>query len=247
MVMTVILEGQTGEPPTQDDLIWWHDQFNLTHPVIDGTDIHYGINSYPHFLVLDQNMLCRYKQGGYNQNAIINWIETLLNDPPTPAWGDTATPGPPTATPTPTPTPTQPPPPTFTPVDTATPAPTDTPPPTLTPTPTPEGSATAPPPPTDTPAGGFEGVKLTLSKNYFRYGDEFLLSAEADSQSSNQGDFYCALDVFGAYYFYPSCEQTLDYKPLDLPAPFAVLRPFTWPHARSPPAGLAFTPLPLPR
>ncbi len=211
--MALLVENNGGGPPSLEDLQNWRDTFGLTHPVLDGheTAMDWGVLASPTFFVLDQNLFCRYRGAGYDEAALIEWIEQLLGDPPTPMSGATATPE--MASPTPTP------------------------PPAASPTPPPASTATEGTSPTPSM---FDGVELTISDMDFQQGETFLLSAMADSPGRSTADFYCVLDVFGAYYFYPSWGEVLDFETIMLPAMFDVLGPFTWPAVSGSLQGLQF-------
>lgn len=201
-MITGITENDNSLPPDLADLQQWRDEFGLTHPVMDAHDAvgPWAANTSPIFFVMDQNMLCQYRQEGFRPAEIITLIDSLIANPPTPM----------EATPTP--------------VVTATPTP----------------GMTETPMPTSTPGGGFEGVRLTLSEIFFQAGDTFLLSAEVDSMTLARADFYCALDVFGSYYFYPAWGADLDFETVTLPASFDVLGPFTWPSGAGAADGITF-------
>ena len=130
----------------------------------------------------------------------------------------------PTLTPTPTKTPTFYP--TSTPLfsptptsvvtNTPTPITTNTPVQTFTPTETPTSpSPTTPPSPT--PCTNVD-VQLTISRNVFRPGDQFVLSYSVTNNCSESKtvDFYLILDFHGNYWFYPSWSQDIDNIVMDL-------------------------------
>jgi len=137
---------------------------------------------------------------------------------------------------------------TWTPAGTATATPTP-PPPTATPTsvptntPTPRPTST-PPGPTATPTATsvpFEGVRLAISSQHFIGGMNFLLTATVYSSIERQVDLYCALDVYGAYYFYPGWNMTVNYLTIPIPSvDISLLGPFTWPQVEGQVTGLFF-------
>ena len=115
----------------------------------------------------------------------------------------------------------------------------------MTPTPnrtpgTPSPTATPPGTPEPSPtAGPFSGVALHLSASTFRAGMEFLLTADMDADVA-AGDFYCALDVFGSYFFFPDWGQEVGMATVNLPATMNVLGPFTWPSVEGSIDGVKF-------
>ena len=205
-VITLVKQGTAyGSAATIDDVNWWDNQFNCSHPVVLANDIYWGTagGAWPTFFVLDQNLQCRYKEGGYREGQLVNLIEELLADPPTPVGGPTWTPEPATATPTP--------------------------------------DTTATPEPTPTPTGGvFEGVRLILADTDLQEGDTFRLSAEVASDTESVADFYCALEAFGSYFFYPTWTEAVDFDTIGLPLEFDVLGPFPWPAVAGDASGLRF-------
>lgn len=168
----------------------------------------------------------------------------------------TPTAQPPTATSTRTATltPTQPHP-TSTPVATATRTSMPTNPPSATPSST--LTPTEPPSPTASPTNGtdtptveptfypdFIVLDLLLTQDEcYRPGDWFKLSAHFENyQPSRAVDFYCALDVYGAYFFYPDWSQELCYQSLTLATGVTDLNllEFTWPYGAGNATGLYF-------
>jgi len=146
----------------------------------------------------------------------------------------TDTPVPPTDTPVP-PTDT-PVPPTDTPVpptDTPIP-PTDTP---IPPTPTtaPGEPTNTPVQPTDTPTAGSIIFDLVLNQTYFKPWDHFLFTAIIENTLPIFDTHeYILLDVYGYYWFWPSWNDTGDYKEKTIPFGFVdeeIILDFWWPAA----------------
>lgn len=168
-----------------------------------------------------------------------------------PTWTGTKTA---TATSTPTLTPTVVP--TDSPIATFTVEPSPTPPPTLPPTQT----ATTPPTatftatiiptdlPTVSPTPGIELLELNLlitktQPDCFLEGDDFQVVIEIMNPGrSHQVDLYCILDVFGAYYFYPTWTQDLQAETITAPpstSHYPILA-FTWPEVEGQLSNLLF-------
>jgi hypothetical protein len=82
-VLSVQTQDQGGNPVDQADLQWWIDKHGLTYLVLGDPTMAaynaYKLNGIPLNLVIDQQMVIRYKAAGFSEGAVINWIETLLD------------------------------------------------------------------------------------------------------------------------------------------------------------------------
>lgn len=172
------------------------------------------------------------------------WFSSTINSTPapfnTPAqvnWGDlfpgtatpTAEPGEPTNTPMP---------------PTITPSPRPS-----TATPTPQPSETNPPTtPTATPttAGDSMTLDLTLNASFFQAGNPFLLTYQIVNPTANSFNtaLWIILDVYGAYWFFPSWTTAPEYEPKTIASGadtgIITVLDFAWPQTDSHAEGLRF-------
>ncbi len=86
------------------------------------------------------------------------------------------------------------------------------------------------------------GVDLTLSREFFRPGDEFLLEADITHTGEPYSNvpFLVILDVYNTFYWFPGWTQAFDFESLDLtgePIHKEILR-FTWPESNSNATGI---------
>jgi len=186
--------------------------------------------------------------GTFSDRSNCDSAEPVVHTPtPSPTIPPTRTPTrTPTLTPTITRTPTRTPEPTASPTPTATATPTAT--PTVTPSRTPTATLTPSPSPTltatPTVPPGPPSATLELNKSMFRTGDQFLLTlTTANSGEAAIVDLYILLDVYQAYYFYPSWTLLPDADRRELPegvsGPETILS-FLWPSGAGAADGIVF-------
>ncbi len=194
----------------------------------DGEEFYFGDDGYVTFAYLidsDGDMFSDYQEWDAGTDPT---DDQSFPDWPTPTFTATLSPTPsPTASPTRTPTSTLTPyptstlspthSPTYTPTLTPTLSPTHT--PSLTPTDSPSWSPTSTAAPTDTitpvqtgtPVPLRNGVRLILNDTFFQAGDNFHLHVEIGNDGADVYlDLYVLLEVYGAFWFYPSWLQELD-------------------------------------
>ena len=84
-LLTVLIADENNDPCDQADLQNWANTYGLTFPVLN--DINrvawnqYGERYIPLNLVMDQKMVIRYKESGYDEAAIVSMIEYLIANP----------------------------------------------------------------------------------------------------------------------------------------------------------------------
>lgn len=83
IILTVLIEDATGGQPDAADCAYWADTYGLTFPVL--YDVNYSVwylfnttNYIPLNLIIDRNMIIRYKDTGYFETEIRSMIESLL-------------------------------------------------------------------------------------------------------------------------------------------------------------------------
>ncbi len=84
--LTVLIDNESGQPPSQADLQRWVDMANIKAPVLGGDRnlIDYSANdgwpitSWPTMAVIDQEMVLRHGLNGWNGTAIDSWVNGLL-------------------------------------------------------------------------------------------------------------------------------------------------------------------------
>ena len=84
--LTVLVENETGQVPTQEDLQRWVDMANIKVPVLgaDRSIIDYSsttgypIVSWPTLVVIDKEMVLRHGINGWSAAAIDAWVSGLL-------------------------------------------------------------------------------------------------------------------------------------------------------------------------
>ncbi|MBN2385049.1 TlpA family protein disulfide reductase [bacterium] len=83
MILSVLFEDLQGNPANAADCATWADKYGLTFPVLYDNNRQvwnlFNTEGYiPLNLVMDRNMVIRYKDVGYNESAIKSMIESLL-------------------------------------------------------------------------------------------------------------------------------------------------------------------------
>jgi len=83
IILSVLISDYQYNKPDAADCASWADRFGLTFPVLYDPDRVawnlYNTEGYiPLNVILDRNMVIRYTETGYNENAIKNMIESLL-------------------------------------------------------------------------------------------------------------------------------------------------------------------------
>ena len=81
-ILTVLIADENDDPCDQADLQRWANTYGLTFPVLNDADGSvwdtYGEGYIPLNIILDQRLVIRYKDSGYNETTIRNWINSLL-------------------------------------------------------------------------------------------------------------------------------------------------------------------------
>jgi thiol-disulfide isomerase/thioredoxin len=83
--VTILLQNNYGQPPSQNDLDEWAQAFDMSAPVLSGnTDIidqsaetGFNVRSWPGFVVIDRDMTIAYELFGWNETQIKIWLEQL--------------------------------------------------------------------------------------------------------------------------------------------------------------------------
>ena len=84
--LTVLIDNEVGQPPTQEDLQRWVAMANIGTPVLGGSRslIDYSANdgwpitSWPTLVVIDKEMVIRHGINGWSAAAIDTWVSGLL-------------------------------------------------------------------------------------------------------------------------------------------------------------------------
>ena len=84
--LTVLVENETGLPPTQEDLQSWVDMANIQVPVLgaDRSIIDYSaktgypITGWPTLVVINKEMVLKHGINGWSAAAIDAWVSGLL-------------------------------------------------------------------------------------------------------------------------------------------------------------------------
>ena len=83
IILTVLFQDYSGNQISIEDCKTWSETYGLTIPVLADINLQawnqYDDEGYvPLNLVIDKNLIIRYKQTGFNPSAIEQMIETLL-------------------------------------------------------------------------------------------------------------------------------------------------------------------------
>jgi len=85
--VTILIENQYGEPPTQQDLNNWRDIFGMTSsPVLAGSrdliDLNaeegFPITSWPTLIIINKEMVLTNGINGWNESVVTGWIDQAL-------------------------------------------------------------------------------------------------------------------------------------------------------------------------
>jgi thiol-disulfide isomerase/thioredoxin len=84
--LTVLIENEYGEPPTQEDLQKWATVFEIKQPVLgsdrsmisSNPELGWPLTSWPTFYYIDESMTIEHSHSGYSYQVVSQNIETLL-------------------------------------------------------------------------------------------------------------------------------------------------------------------------
>lgn len=85
--ITVLVDNESGLPPTQEDLQRWVDMATITKAPVLGADRNlidytattgYPISAWPTLVVVDKKMVLKHGINGWNSQAINAWVSSLL-------------------------------------------------------------------------------------------------------------------------------------------------------------------------
>jgi thiol-disulfide isomerase/thioredoxin len=87
--LTVIIDNESGDPPTQEDVKRWADVHGVTGHVLVGdrsfiaTDPElktgYPVSGWPTFVVIDQEMILRYGVTGWSETMLQQILDSLID------------------------------------------------------------------------------------------------------------------------------------------------------------------------
>ena len=82
--ITILIDNEYGEPPSNEDLTRWVDNFEITEPVLGGdramiqgdSDV-WPVEGWPTFYYISKEMVVEHSHPGYSQNLILQNISIL--------------------------------------------------------------------------------------------------------------------------------------------------------------------------
>tara|TARA_X000001388_G_C2230463_1_gene122972 strand:+ start:2142 stop:2720 length:579 start_codon:yes stop_codon:yes gene_type:complete len=86
--ITVLIDNEYGEKPTQEDLQKWVDVYEIKEPVLSGDRdiisqdplVGWPISSWPTFFYINDKMVLEYYHGGYSLSTISQNIQMLTSN-----------------------------------------------------------------------------------------------------------------------------------------------------------------------
>jgi len=86
--ITVLIENNSGEDPTVDNLNWWAETFNISEPVLAGNrsilqpadPSGWPLGGWPTYFYINEEMVLVHSHRGYSQYTVDQSIEALLAD-----------------------------------------------------------------------------------------------------------------------------------------------------------------------
>jgi len=86
--ITILIENNSGEIPTQENLEWWANTFEISQPVLGGSrnllqpadENGWPLYSWPIFFYINEEMTIEHTHPGYSETTINQNINMLLSD-----------------------------------------------------------------------------------------------------------------------------------------------------------------------